>query len=273
MATKKLIATASGTGTLMLPQFAPGMLLQHDDLAALGAFSQNLSRLMLRALVGCGVICGLTVRAEMKCCKLVITIDTGIALDACGDPIQVPAPQQITIDPECDPNFPDLLYVVLCAKTRQCAPRPAMCASDGDDDVPVYTRQKYGFEIRIVTERPDCVCGCPEPPNAREEALLDTDCRCANPQHPCYVDHYSGNCGCNCCDGTADGTCDCGCVLLARLQAKGDPNARTWNADHRVRRFVRPVLIEDPQVRIENDARKKQADAHAATPAPATPDA
>jgi hypothetical protein len=254
MATKNLpLGTAGGTGTLMLPQFAPGMLLQSDDLTALGTYSRDLNRLMFRSLFGCGVICGLKVTVLWKCDKLVITIDPGVALDCCGDPIQVTATQSITIDTECDPNFPPQLYVVLCEKNKCCAPRPAMCASDDGDSTPVCTREKYGFEIRVVKDRPDCACGCPDPD---ENALLQTDCQCANPKRECYQDHYQGVCGCDCCGGGSDCTCDCNCVLLARLTQ--DPqNAQSWSADHRVRRFVRPVLIEDPLVRAEDDAAKE----------------
>jgi hypothetical protein len=255
MATKNLpLGTAAGTGTLMLPQFAPGMLLQSDDLAALGTYSRELSRLMFRTLFGCGVICGLKVTVLWKCDKLVITIDPGVALDCCGDPIQVSATQSITIDTECDPDFPTSLYVVLCEKNKCCAPRPAMCASDNGDSTPVCTREKYGFEIRVVKDRPDCACGCPDPD---ETKLLNSACHCANPDRECYRDHYQGVCGCDCCGGGSDCTCDCNCVLLARLtQDPRDP--QSWSADHRVRRFVRPVLIEDPLVRAEEEAAEQK---------------
>ena len=253
MATKNLpLATVAGTGTLLLPQFAPGMLLQSDDLAALGAYSRDLSRLMFRTLFGCGVICGLVVHVKFTCEKIVITIDPGVALDCCGDPIQVTTTQTITIDPQCDPQFPKCLCVVLCEKNKCCAPRPAMCASDNGDSAPVCTREKYGFEIRVLADCPKCACGCLEPDDAK---LLDCDCKCVNPDRKCYRPHYQGVCGCECC-GDADCACDCECVVLARLNRSDDPNdpAQPWSADHRVRRFVRPVLIEDPQVRAEAEA-------------------
>jgi hypothetical protein len=263
MATKNLpLASVGGTGTLMLPQFAAGMLLQSDDLAALGAYSRDLSRLMFRTLFGCGVMCGLKVTVIVNCGKIVINVDAGVALDCCGDPIQVTSPQTITIDPECNPQFPTTLYVVLCEKNKCCAPRPAMCSADNGDSTPVCTREKYGFEIRVVADRPSCACGCPDPDQTK---LLDCDCKCVNPERECYVDHYAGKCGCDCCGSDAD--CTCNCVLLARLTYDSQA-AQPWSADHLVRRFVRPVLIEDPQVRIEAD-KKKQAAAPAAAAAPA----
>jgi hypothetical protein len=248
MATKNLpLGTAVGTGTLMLPQFAPGMLLQSDDLSALGAYSRDLSRLLFRTLFGCGVICGLKVTTLWKCDKLTVTIDPGVALDCCGDPIQVTTTQHITIDSQCDPTFPKKLYVVLCEKNKCCAPRPAMCASDNGDSTPVCTREKYGFEITVVRERPDCACGCPNPDDlTADEGLLDSKCQCANPKLPCYKDHYTGVCGCDCCGSGTDCTCNCNCVLLASLNYQGGQDTTAWAVDHRVRRFVRPVLIQDP---------------------------
>lgn len=252
MATKtQPLATVAGSGTLMLPQFAPGMLLQSDDLAALGAYSRDLSRLMFRTLFGCGVMCGLVVHVKFTCEKIVITIDPGVALDCCGDPIQVTTTQTITIDPQCDPQFPESLCVVLCEKNKCCAPRPAMCASDNGDSAAVCTREKYGFEIRVLADCPKCACGCLEHDDLK---LLDCDCKCVNPDLKCYQPHYQGVC-CECC-GDADCACDCECVVLARLNHSDNPNdpQQPWSADHSVRRFVRPVLIEDPQVRIEVDA-------------------
>jgi hypothetical protein len=49
-------------------------------------------------------------------------------------------------------------------------------------------------------------------------------------------------------------------VLLARLDESGDdPDHPAWTPDHRVRRFVRPVLMRDPQVEIEENARRQPA--------------
>ncbi|MDE2448658.1 MAG: hypothetical protein KGO22_06790 [Gammaproteobacteria bacterium] len=262
MASKNLpLATVAGTGTLMLPQFAPGMLLQSDDLAALGAYSRDLSRLMFRTLFGCGVMCGLVVHVKLTCEKIVITIDPGVAIDCCADPIQVTTTQTITIDPQCDQEFPKCLCVVLCEKNKCCAPRPAMCASDNGDSAAVCTREKYGFEIRVLADCPECACGCLEADDAQ---LLDCDahcnCKCVNPELKCYRHHYQGICGCDCC-GDSDCACGCECVVLARLHHSDNPVDPTqpWSADHRARRFVRPVLIEDPQVRAEADAAAKAA--------------
>ena len=119
------------------------------------------------------------------------------------------------------------------------------------------TRERKGFEIRIMRNRPQCTCSCQEPDaDDNPMAVPDDECWCVNPEHPCYEDHYAGKCGCDCEDCA---NCDCDCVLLARLdRISDDPENPVWKADHRVRRFVRPMLMRDPQVQIEEEARREQ---------------
>jgi hypothetical protein len=264
------LAMAKGTSTLARAKFGPGMLLQHDDLEQLTVYTRELNRLMFHSLFGCGVVCGLVVGVEVKCGKVYVTVGSGLALDCQGDPVYVPKPQSIVLDEDCKPDIPSRLWVMLCGTEKCCAPRTSMCASDEDEANSVCTRERDGFEIRIVRTRPQCTCGCPEPvPQDQTQALVDDKCKCVNPEDKCYVDHYAGKCGCNCEDCAS---CDCDCVLLARLDRSGDdPNYPVWTADHRVRRFVRPVLMRDPQVWIEEEARKKKNEEAGAKKVDTTP--
>jgi len=250
---KVTINSSKGQSTLARARFGPGMLLHHDDLEQLNTYTRELSRLMFRSLFGCGVICGLVVKTDQKCGKVYVTVAAGLALDCSGDPVYVPKEHRLTIDEECDPNVPTPLWVVLCGTTKCCAPRTSICASDEDEAPSVCTRERDGFEIRIVCEKPGCACGCSEiktfaPPR-------ETDCRCVHQDNPCYFDHYDGKCGCDCGDGS---DCDCECILLAQLD-KGDDEQHPWKVDHRVRRFIRPVLMRDPQVEKEEKARTETA--------------
>jgi hypothetical protein len=286
--TKTTVASSKGVSTLVRARFGPGMLLQHEDLEQVNAYTRELSRLLFRSLFGCGVVCGLVVKTSTKCGKVCVTVGAGVALDGCGDPIQVPKDQTFAIDEDCNPNLPTQLWVVLCGNTKCCAPRTSVCASDDDEAPSVCTRERDGFEIRVVSERPECICGCPEPEQASEdpksdqqlserervfnsEAVSETPskcvCRCVDPEKvPCYADHYAGKCGCNCDDGSE---CGCECILLARMDKVENAEGKesTWTADHRVRRFIRPVLMRDPQVGIEENAgkpatNKPQGEAH-----------
>jgi hypothetical protein len=247
------LVVAKGPSTLARARFGPGMLLQHDDLEQLNLYTRELSRLIFSSLFGCGVICGLVVSAKMDCGKVTVSVAPGLALDCQGDPIHVPQRQNLVLDPDCDSDLPARLWVVLCGTGKCCAPRTSMCASDEDESPSVCTRERDWFEIRIVRTRPLCTCACPEPDaKGMAQDLPENTCWCVNPAHPCYAAHYAGKCGCDCGDCA---NCDCDCVLLARLDKEKDGAGQVvWMPDHKVRRFVRPVLMRDPQVWQEEQA-------------------
>jgi hypothetical protein len=276
-----------GTSKLVRPRFGPGMLLQHEDLELLNTYTRDLSRLLFGSLFGCGVICGLVVKVDPKCGKFYITVGAGVALACSGDPIHVPTDQSFPLSEDCPPDIDGPLWVVLCAYSKCCAPRPSLCESDDDETKSECTREREGFEIRVMPQRPTCVCGCPEPtaPNPNEPPPTATptpsagtgsgagsrtgtgttttfaaqpgriDCQCVDPDSPCYAAHYDGLCGCNC-DDCND--CDCKCILLARLDREGDTDR--WLIDHSVRRFIRPVLIRDPQIALDQAQAQQTLD-------------
>ena len=235
--TKLTVNRTSGTSKLVRARFGPGMLLQHEDLEQLNAYTRDLSRLMFRSFFGCGVVCGLDVTGDEKCGKLTITVNAGLALDCNGDPVCLPKKQEITIGDECE-EIPPELWIVLCGTTKSCAPRTAMCASDDDEPASTCTRESDGYEIRVLSQRPECACGC----NARQDNVRpkESDCTCVDPTLPCYADHYAGTCGCACNECS-----ECGGILLAKLFWKRD-EVGVWITDYSIRRFIRPVLMEDP---------------------------
>jgi hypothetical protein len=245
----------TGTSTLVRAKFGPGMLLQHEDLEQLNAYTRDLSRLMFGSLFGCGVICGLVVSTRMNCGKLEVQVGKGLALGCSGDPVYVPRNEAFPIDENCDPDIPSPLWVVLCGTVKCCAPRTAVCSPDDDDVHAECTREREGYEICVVRQRPECACGCDEAPDSYY--IDDTDCKCVKPYYrddpdrrTCYSDHYNGECLCTC-DDCSD--CDCKCILLAKLEKNADGE---WDVDHRVRRFIRPVLMRDPQV--EREVRRRR---------------
>jgi len=272
---------AKGTSTtLVRPKFEPGMLLQHDDLDQLSLFTQELNRLLFRSFFGCGVICGLSIDIGKHCGQQCVKVAPGVGLTCVGDPVYVPTEQCIVIDVNCAPNPNAELWVVLCSKTKCCAPRTSMCPDDEDETASVCTRERYGFEICVVAKKPDCACGCKPKPKAAGESVdtsssddsdtemvldessiapepdtTDDPCACVSPLDPCYKNHYDGKCTCEC------GECvgDCNCILLARLDRKQDGDNVTWTIDHTVRRFIRPVLMRDPLL-PRKQAKKKEGE-------------
>lgn len=249
--------------TLVRPQYSPGLLLNDDDLTQAVDYTRDLNRMLFKSLLGCGVICGLVVKAEIECGKVVVKVAPGVALDCHGDPVHVPKQADVAIDPSCGVDVPPKLWVLLRRYDKHCAPRAAVCSQDDDDAASVCTRIRDGFEVSVVGAAPECACGCPAPVNTAttaaakpangkaakaKAAAIDTAAhgesvtRDSSASDPCYSDHYKGECSC-CADD-----CSCEWIVLARLdQIKGD----IWKADHSVRRFIRPILMADPQVIAE----------------------
>jgi hypothetical protein len=256
--TNGAINSKHGLSTLMRPKFGPGMLLQHEDLEQLNVYTRELSRLMFRSLFGCGVTCGLVVSTEEKCGKMTVKVGKGVALACSGDPVYVPDDVNVPIVDECNGEVPDTFWVVLCSTVKCCSPRTAICSSDDDDAASDCTREKDGWEIRLVNPRPACACGCEEPETPEEDRVGETDCYCVEPYQEnlphfkCYQAHYEGECGCNCADCS---DCDCECILLARVDKQTTATGNKWYVDHRVRRFVRPVLMRDRQLEKDKSAR------------------
>jgi hypothetical protein len=265
-----------GTSTLERARFGPGMLLQHDDLEKLNTYTRDLNRLMFQSFFGCGVVCGLVISAEPDCGKLRIKVTSGLALACSGDPVYVPKDDSFLTDEKLDDEI-TTLWVVLCGTKKCCAPRVATCSSDDDEATSDCTREKDTFEIRVLRKLPDCVCSCtvqPQGGSANEDQaahdqqgpgkeVKENPCKCVTPDQPnwaCYEKHYKGECGCNC--GKCSG-CDCQCIVLAVLKKPAKP-ADPWKSDHSVRRFIRPVLMLDPQIEKDKQQGEAADDAKAA---------
>jgi hypothetical protein len=212
---------------------------------------------MFRSLFGCGVVCGLCVTPDKdRCGNLKLVVGSGVALGCDGDPIYVPKDQTFTVG-DCDVDVvPDTVWVLLCANSKCCAPRTAACGCDDDTPSSTPTRVRDGFEIRVVRNRPKCLCGCEPPKQASDkpptgDAALESSpfrdpCPCG-PTDGCYADHYAGKCAC-CDDCSDDGSCDCSCVLLAQVTLqKQDDGTDKWIADYSYRRFIRPIFMRDPR--------------------------
>ena len=281
-ANANIVSLKKGPSNLVRPKFSPGLLLRDDDLRTGVDYTRSLSRLLFRSLFGCGVVCGLQVSVRSECGKLIVTVNEGVALNGCGDPIHVPANQEIPIDPTCGEKIPAGMWVSLCRTEKCCAPRSAVCGCEEEDSADVCTREQEMFEIRIEKASLDqngklddnakpgkCRCIClpmTELPteeqkkqrqaaraqaNTNAAGLQIPSCACVGPCEECYKEHYSGECNCECCKDE--------CVVLAYISVPdldgqaGVPDMANAKANHSVRRFVRPVLMRDPVVWIEQN--------------------
>lgn len=260
--------------TLERPRYSPGLILEDSDLTSAVDYTQALSRLLFRNLFGCGVICGLTVKVDTDC-GLNVTVSPGLALDGCGDPVQLPSPVTIAYDrKKADQINKDAkpFWVTLCGKEKLCQPRALVCEADDYDGVTQATRIRALSEVSISFDEPLCVCGCPKPadqaaaadqPQAAAAAGAAAPVPAPAPSEsasgdPCHAEHEARvdcaeDCGC----GTA---CDCGCCVLL---AKASLVNGAWTVQHKgVRRLVRAALVAD---------REPGAPPPAPPPAPALP--
>ena len=227
---KHPIAIQTGFSALTRPTFGPGMLLQADDLELMGTHARDVNRLLFRHLFGCGVVCGLTVAAYETDGKLCVTVAPGLALNCLGDPVHVSCAQMLCTEKDCAVALPAVLWVILRGTTKHCAPREALCADGDDDDAPrVHTRERHGFEIRVVDELPKDICRVVNADaDASTRSCKDAACQ-------------------DCCSEY---------VLLAGIAriSKDDDSGIVWLADHAVRRFLRPCRTEDPQFPCDKEA-------------------
>jgi len=236
----KPLASVQGKSSLIRPLFSPGLLLQDDDLTQLVDYQREMNRLLLRSMLGCGVLCGLEVtKPRIECCKLKMDVQKGVALDPLGDVIELPETRTVEIDISCcEPKLSDVFWVVICHKEQPCAPRDVLCASEDGDAPPVYTRMRDGYEIQVLDAKPEGCCACEVSGRQGTGTCCD---HIATPEDPCYQAHYAGLCAC---------ACTCECIVLARVAyeyiVQNDAKVITPVVDHRVRRFVRPVLMKDP---------------------------
>ena len=79
------------------PRFFAGQLLTEDDLDLLESYVVEKNRLHNRSLVGEGVVCGLLVTCD-PCGGGRVTVQSGYALDCCGNDIVVPCSQSLDVN-------------------------------------------------------------------------------------------------------------------------------------------------------------------------------
>lgn len=271
---KELVEPKKGTSTLVRPRFSPGLLLQDSDLNSAVDYGRSLLQLMLRNLFGCGVICGYGVTATVDTCNILrVTVASGLALDCLGNPIELNTSQTLEVACKCAPDLPCEIWVAIRRRECNSSPREVSCTPEDNTSATVCTRICDGYEIRLFTELPECVCGCACKPTSGPPS--DGCCSSASTERTpeelkrlerlklrqqkweecdeeerkqrfremqsgargCDQDHRQGVCNCSCC---------CDWVLLAELvccEDKGEK--RRYLVDHSVRRYIRPVLSFD----------------------------
>lgn len=249
--TTEPLAKAIGDSSLERPKFRSGLLLQAEDLTQSVDYTHDLIRLLFRSILGCGVLCGFKVIANIVCNdNLQIKVAKGIALDCHGDLIELPDEKTIRYAPPCGQDLSDV-WVVICHKERDCSPRDVLCSTQDGEMAPSYTRTREGYEIRVLKAesgiQPTGCCGrstalatksaSSSSIQTKEDAKTCCD-YIASPKDQGYESYYAGECACDCAND---------CIVLAKIIAPKKPyKDGELPVDHSVRRYIRPVLMKDP---------------------------
>jgi len=260
--TTKILSSKTGDASLKRPKFSTGLLLQDDDLTQTVDYMREMTRLLFKSMLGCGVLCGFKIEPSIVCSNTIqILVRKGIALDCGGELIELQNDETLKYTPPCSSDaieFPPEIWVVICRKERDCVPRDVLCSAQDGEIAPVYTRTREGFEIKLIEATagenavPAC-CSCGSVLLDTQNTSGDEDC-CDNlpitasryKLQKCYQKHYDGECSCD---------CECDCIVLAKVIKKEDPDSLDYDVDHSVRRYVRPALLKDPL--LEEDQKRK----------------
>jgi hypothetical protein len=244
MSTQTKFPNAIGTGTLERPLYSPGLLLEDTDLTSAVDYTQQLTKMLFSSLFGCGVICGLKVKAELSCqdSQMDITVEKGLGLDCFGNPIEVPKKQTLSFNRGCDP-FPESIWVTACYVDRECAPRELSCGCESTQDK-AFTRHRAGFEIKLSDKMPEDTCSCEEPQKGSSRSTsrccdepdeaVTTGVEPVKDNRDCFSDHMEGNCACG---------CGCHCIVIGKITLK-DGKLDNDGSDRSIVRDIRPVLVQ-----------------------------
>ena len=176
--------------TLVSPLFRPGILLEAADLQRSVDYTQELMRLMVRHLFGCGVVCGLQIQAlptqgtKLSFSILSFSITAGLALDCLGRPIHVPSDLNgLTHEVGCQPDEGTRYQVLLSHRSEQCRMRETRCATeDSSDAVPTRLCEGYRLWIREMNQNTATAAYA----NDDFPKVCDT-CSCSKDQVCCHV--------------------------------------------------------------------------------------
>jgi hypothetical protein len=171
--------SVTGDASLIRPKYSPGLLLEDHDLTLAVDYARALNRMLLRAMLGAGVLCGLRVTADASNCCVHITVRRGIAIDASGALIELKSDAKVSIDVGCENRTATLNFAIVIERTqRPCEQRDISCSDD--DGATVATRLVDGYAIHVFNRDlgaawsrkhtdpgdDDCLDDCSHPPKA-----------------------------------------------------------------------------------------------------------
>ena len=224
-------------------KFRDGMVVTADDLGVSQDYSVSLLHTVLRAYLGCGVVCGLGLEIQKspdsERPSWVLCVDRGVAIDCQGSPIELCSRVKLDLSPDacdCD-DPPDQVYVLIRRLTSEEAPRDA-CSCDTDAPQFDCRRVREYVQVKAISSEdldifPDGVCRRPPPPKPDDSST---------PKSACEVLTTCPDCNCG------ESWVLLGSVRLVKDRGiDGDP-------DMSERRWVKPteVVCSDTSERISS---------------------
>ena len=139
-----------GNASLVRPKYSPGLLLEDGDLTRAVDYTGALNSLLLHAMLGAGVLCGLKVEPELTGHCLRITVRCGVAVDSAGALVELANNQSVDIEIPCGKEDDKLTFFVVILRTeRSCGSREIDCSGHEDDSSSVATQISDGFRISV----------------------------------------------------------------------------------------------------------------------------
>ncbi|MEU8816755.1 hypothetical protein [Actinoplanes sp. NPDC048796] len=169
-------------------KFHDGMIVTADDLDVAEHYPVSMLTAVLRAYLGCGVVCGLTLTTKENA-PWVVCVARGMAIDCQGHPVELCAPVELDLSPEacsCD-EPPDQVYVLVRRLTSEEAPSdPCGC----DVDAPAFDCRRIRDHVLVkafsaidLEQLTDCVCRrrtSEKPPSMCDALTTCPDCACGD---------------------------------------------------------------------------------------------
>lgn len=133
-------------------RFFHGKLMTARDMQAEQRYHRNRLRTLAEHVIGRGIVSGLETRVEADDGSLVVTIDPGLAIDGCGQPIVVATQTTEQFD-LAELSDPVSLYVDYDDCVRETVPVPG--AEDACEEECTYNRILEIFEVTAESAPPD----------------------------------------------------------------------------------------------------------------------
>jgi hypothetical protein len=150
------LAEKVSAATVESVKFQDGMIVTAEDLGAAQQYPVSLLRTVLRAYLGCGVVCGLGLRVKPSPDKKptwVVCVDRGVAIDCQGYPLELCAAVELDLSPDacsCEP-LPDTAFIAVRRITSDAAPKDA-CTCDTDSPQFDCRRTREHVDVRAFTQ-------------------------------------------------------------------------------------------------------------------------